>query len=547
MLLRWGEAVGWNKFLLAVVALLMLPYGAYGEEEPAIVRFDIKRIIVDGNTLLPREKVQKITDRYMGPGKDFGDVQHVVEDLEAAYRAQGYRLVVVVLPEQELSDGSVTVRIIEPKLAGITVEGNQHFSRDNIIRSFPSLRPGTTPMVDNISMNMKSVNENPAKKVTVELQPGEKEDELKANLKVGDEKPWKVGLGSDNTGTKSTGEYRIGLLLQHANLFDLDHVVALQYTTSPDTADKVKIFSGSYRVPLYSLGDSIDFFGGYSDVSGASQIPDVGLNFVGKGTISGFRYNYNLRRIGTYEHKLLAGMDYRVYDNSGVMMLSGINTPIQLSGQGIGTVVTHPLSLTYGGTLGFGFGEVEFYLGGIHNEPWGGQGGQDAFNAARPGAVADYTVFRYGINLGVRLPADWQMKTSFSGQATDNRLIDGERFGLGGANSVRGYEEREDAKDNGFSGSFEVYTPELAGQAGIPLTQLRLLGFCDGGYGYNVRPSQDSFPLEREAHQVSAGAGFRLAIANNFNFGLDWGYVFEPSVVSRRGDSKIHFKGLLAF
>jgi hemolysin activation/secretion protein len=514
------------------------------DKGPEVIRFEIRKIIVNGNSLLSQEKIRKITDPYIGSGKDFGDVQHIVEDLETAYHAMGYNLVVVILPEQELTGGIVTIRIMEPKLVGINIEGNKYFSQDNIIASFPSLRLGETPMMKNISMNMKSVNENPAKKVTIQLQPGEKEDELKANLKVIDDKQWQIGLGGDNTGNKSTGEYRMSLFLQHFNLFNLDHVISLQYTTAPDNADTVKIFSGSYRVPLYSLGDTIDFFGGYSDVSGSSQTTITDVNFVGKGIISGFRYNHNLKRIGNYEHKLLVGMDYRVYDNAGVMTLSGL-PPTPLSGQGIGTVVTHPLSLTYGGTLGLDFGEIEFSLGGIHNDPWGGQGKPGDFNLARlGGAVSDYTLFRYGINLGARLPADWQMRTTFNGQVTDNRLIPGEQFGLGGASSIRGYEEREDSKDNGFSGSFELYTPELAALAGLSKAQLRLLGFCDGGYGYNVRPVDQE---GRQSHLVSAGAGFRLGVASNFSFGLDWGYVFQPSTISQRGDSKIHFKGMIVY
>jgi hemolysin activation/secretion protein len=197
--------------------------------------------------------------------------------------------------------------------------------------------------------------------------------------------------------------------------------------------------------------------------------------------------------------------------------------------------------------LGLGFGDLEFYLGGIHNEPWGGQGKQEDFHAARSGAVADYSIFRYGINAGAPLPADWLIRTSFNGQVTDNRLIDGERIGLGGASSIRGYEEREDAKDNGFTGSFEVYSPELSRLAGLSRTQLRLLGFCDGGYGYNVRPSRDALPFQRESHLVSAGAGFRLGVASNFSFGLDWGHAFEASNTTKSGDNKIHFKGILVY
>jgi len=90
-----------------------------------------------------------------------------------------------------------------------------------------------------------------------------------------------------------------------------DHLATLQYTTSPEHFDKVNIYTLGYRIPLYSLGDSIDLYGGYSDVdSGTVQSGVLSLNVSGKGAFAGVRYNQNLTVSVHNEHRVLYGFDY---------------------------------------------------------------------------------------------------------------------------------------------------------------------------------------------------------------------------------------------
>lgn len=521
--------------VLGALLGLSLIASAAGAEESVIPRFEIRRFMLEGNTKLPADQIAKIFSEHTGKGRDFGDIQQAIEQLEQAYHKRGYTLVTVVLPEQELDRGEVRLQVIEPKVKKINVVGNTYFSRENIIRSLPALQNNVQPQVVRVSESLRSANENPAKKLTLQFAALEKPEELLATVQVKDQKPWKVALSGDNTGTKQSGYYRMGLTLQHANLFDLDHVAAVQYITSPDHADKVKIVSGSYRIPLYSLGDTVDFFGGYSDVdNGTSQISGTDLSISGKGIVSGFRYNLTLPRGGRYEHKLMMGVDYRLYDNT-----------VSLAGVELGKdVVAHPFSMTYGASWQDEKLVVEGYAGVLHNESWGGQGKQEDFSAVRNSSKADYWIFRYGFNKMLKLPHDWLIRTTGNGQYSPDRLIPGEQFGLGGANAVRGYEEREEAWDHGFSGSFEVYSPDIARLLRLPQSQFRMVGFFDGGVGYNQRTQ----PGELTANALkSAGTGFRLGIGEFFSFSLDWGYALDNSSTTRRGDSAVHFKGQLVY
>lgn len=512
-------------------------------EETIVPHFDLHKIRLEGNSLLSDSEVANTLTKFTGSQKDFGTLQEAMDALEQVYKKKGYNMVTVILPEQELTDGEIFLQVIEPKVKKISLKGNKHFSHENILATLPTLQVDQPPRLSEISKNLRAANENPSKKITLQFKSLEKPEDLNAQLQVVDEKPWKVALTGDNSGTRQSGYYRMGLTLQHANLWDLDHVASLAYSTSPDHADKVTIVSGSYRIPLYGLGDTIDFFGGYSDVdNGTSQISGTDLSVSGKGIVSGARYNLTLPRFGAYEHKLQLGMDYRRYDNT--VLWNGTDLADD--------VVAHPFSVTYGGSWSDDLQSIDGYAGVLHNQPWGGKGKQRHFEAQRSGAAADYTIVRYGFNTMRRLPAQWLFRVFANGQYTPHRLISGEQFGLGGANSVRGYLEREESYDGGFGGSVELYTPDLAPVAKLPKTQLRLVGFFDAATGYNLRTQ----PGELGHNTITGtGAGFRLAVADYFSFSLDWGYALDKGKgyksptfnPTKRGNHAVHFKGAIMF
>lgn len=523
-----------KTLLLGAIGLSLLAAPLHADET-IVPRFDIKRLLLEGNTILPSPVVASILKKYTGPQKDFGTLQEAMDELEAAYRSRGYTMVTVLLPEQELQRGTVIINAVEPMVKEILVEGNKHYSRENILNALPTLKSGVPPKVTAISENLRAANENPGRKLALQFKTGEKDTDLKAVVQVTDQKPWRVTLSGDNTGSGATGNYRTSLGLQHFNLFDLDHVLALQYTTSPDHFEKVQIFSGSYRLPLYRWGDTLDVFGAYSDVdSGTTQISGTDLKVSGKGVISGFRYNMTLPRSGNYEQKLIGGMDYRQYDNNALVL-----------GQDLaGDVVAHPFSLTYGGVWTTEPLVLDGSLGLLYNIPWGHQGQKRDFQAVRSGAAADYAILRYGASAMLRPGEDWIMRFAAAGQYTPDRLIPGEQFGLGGSTSVRGYEEREESWDGGIGGNIELYSPDLGKLLKLPQSQLRLVGFYDTGYGYNLRPQAGDL----RDHSISGtGAGVRLSVGEYFNFSLDWGYALARSTNTRSGESRVHFKGALTY
>jgi hemolysin activation/secretion protein len=511
-----------------------------------IPRFAITHFRVEGNSILAEAEVSALLRQFAGPDKDFGDVQQALDALENAYRHKGYNSVSVYLPEQELKGGVITFRVVEAKISGVDIEGNRFFTKENIEQSFPSLVSGTFPRVHEISKNLRAVNENPAKKVSLQLLSGGREDEIIARLKVVDEKYWKTGLTFDNSGNRQTGDYRFGILLQHFNLFNRDHVATVHYTTSPDHAERVNSISGSYRLPLYRLGDTIDVFAGYSDIdSGVFSVTTntfsyTASNINGKGVIGGARYNYTLKRFGEYSQKLVAGMDYRYYDNSSRFDVS-LTGGSSFDGSSKTELVLHPLSLSYLGSYAMENGETGLYLGAAYNPPWGEHGGRKDFPE---GTAADYFVLRYGAFLAHLLPADFQVRFSFNGQYAPRNLVVYEQMGLGGAGFGRGYGERAAEGDVGYAGTAEIYSPDLARMAAIADSQLRLVAFYDDGYVRRATLEQGD---DAGARASSVGGGARLSLSRYFTASVDWGVTLTSLPSFPRGNSRIHFKAAIIY
>lgn len=517
----WTKGIG--ALLLGAVAWPL----AWGAENASAPHFDIFRYEVRGNTLLKSEQVDALLAPYTGSQRDFRDVQLALEALQEAYRAAGYGTVLVILPEQEIDRGVVAFTIAEARVRKVTIEGNRRFDDDNIRRSLPALKEGEAPNTRALAANLRLANENPAKETSLQFRGTDSDDAVDAVVKVKDDKPWKLGATLDNTGTQATGKSRLGLSFQHFNLGNRDQSLAFQYITSPEKPSKVNVYGLGFHAPLYAADASVDVFGGHSDVD--SGVVENLFAVSGKGTVLGLRYNKNLEKRGDYEQRLSLGLDYRAYQNAAV--------PIGGTTSLVPDVTVHPVSLSYSGQWTTVRGATGFYLTLVRNVPGGSMGRNEHFNLSRTGADADYALVRFGGSIGRVLPADWQVKLAVNGQYTDDALVPGEQFGLGGATSVRGFNEREIANDVGYQGNLELYTPDFASKLGLGESQARALVFYDFGHVYRNKALAGE---AASATVASVGAGLRYSYRKNFGLRLDVASVVDAGGSQKVGDTMVH-------
>ncbi len=543
----------WGVGLLWALAA-MAPASAQDE------RFNIDRFQIEGNTLLPASVVQGAVSPLTGPGKVYGDIQKALEALDRAYRQAGYSTVDVYVPEQELTSGVVRIQVTENVIGRVVVSGNKYFDNANVRAGLVALREGRAPNLREISEGIQLSNENPAKQLEVTLGAGEEEGKVDAKVAVTEDNPRRVFMTLDNTGTVATGRTRIGLAYQHANLFNRDQTLTLAYTTSPDSPQgvQVDVFSIGYRIPFYALGDSLDIIYGKSNSNTPSSSPTLGgaLGITSKGDVFGVRWNHYFARRGEYTSKLIFGFDYK-YINARCTT-AGTPVSIEPPTPPIAACVPYtsrPLGITYSGARLSPGQAFDYSISLAHNWPLGSKyvnvtGETDRFSyltsSNRP-TRDEFTVLRLGGSYLKAFENDWQLRLASSGQYAANPLLAAEQFGLAGAYTVRGFNERAAAADMGFLVNNELNTPDFAKALGAQ-GNLRGLVFYDFARGYN----NDIVPGATTARKIgiaSVGFGVRYAASKNFVLRADFAQVVDsgPAGSQLRGDKRAHLSAVIGF
>ena len=279
---------------------------------------------------------------------------------------------------------------------------------------------------------------------------------------------------------------------------------------------------------MYRWGDSIDITAGYSNVD--SGLVQNLFNVSGAGTIFGLKYNYALPRWGELDHRVAFAWDWRAFNSKVTQVGSDFSL--------VPDITVHPISIQYSGIYRQSSHETSFNLGVYENLPGGNDGGSAAFEASRIGSRPGYLVWRYGVNHNRAFANDWQMRAAFNGQATRDRLVAGEQFGIGGIDSVRGFLEREVVNDHGYRGTVEAYTPDLAGMTKwLDGYRMRGVLFYDWGRVTRLQPLL-SEPFRQNI--ASAGFGARLSRGTNLSVRMDYAVVIDKGGLQGRGDGRLH-------
>ena len=508
---------------------------------PSTVRMTVQEFLIEGNSLLPAPLLQATLANFKGE-RNLAELKQAAAAVQELYRQAGYGAVIAYLPEQRGAAGTVTIKVLEGQVARVVVLGNTQFSEANIRRSLPLLTERQTPQVQRLDAQIQLANENPAKQLAVVLEPGQQQGEVDARITVTERAASSWSVNTDNTGNRQTGHMRVGVAYQNAALWDLDHQLMLQVQTSPEHVSRVKIFSGSYRVPFYNQGLALDVYGAYSNVDGGSTSTAAGaLQFNGRGRVLGTRLSKLLPRSGEIDQRVTLGLDQRAYLNNCAIE----NLPPGACGSAGESVSVTPLSLEYqiqqGGAWPAGANVALVHNLGLS----GSDGSQSSFDAVRPGAQRDYSLARLGGFIHIPLPQDWRVQARVSGQLSSTALVPGEQFGVAGANAVRGYEEREVSGDRGALASIELSGPDLGKSISESVQSLRLLAFVDAGKVWN-RGSAPCLGNRDACSLASVGVGVRL-VAGGLQMRLDLAQALKSGARTERHDLGLHFQAAYSF
>ncbi|MBM3202825.1 ShlB/FhaC/HecB family hemolysin secretion/activation protein [Candidatus Woesearchaeota archaeon] len=491
------------------------------------IEFAVGQFDIHGNNPLEAAETTRLLSGFTHKKHTLASLRNVASTLEKHLHERGYAFYRVILPPQTLDQaGTIRLDLQALRVEDIAVEGNRHFSRDNILASLPPLRLHQTPDNDRLATAIKLANQHPHKQISLTFHPLEKSEHPGARIAVKDTSPHEFLWMMNTRGSAQTGDFRMMGAYQYSNLFGLDHIINVNYTLSPDHFDEVRQYGASYQLPLYRVGGWLSGYYARSDVD-AGTVGGL-FDISGSGEMGGVHYRQALPRWHRYEHTLEAGFDDKHFNNDVIYgRVQNVGTDVR----------SRPFSLTYRGQFGLDGLRAGWDIGWAGNLGGGDDNHRLAYDATRKGARPDWNVVRLGAYWDIGLPLDFTWRNAISGQYSSDLLIPAEQLGLGGLTTVRGYREREAGGDSGHLLKTELWTPEL-------LPGLHALVFYDQGHIELQRATTGEKPV---TWLRSTGLGARWQWQQKLSLSVDLAHAFDRGYQTQPGSGRVHAQLMYRF
>lgn len=485
----------------------------------------IQEYRVGGAKLLQPIDIEKAVYPYLGPGRTAADVEAARAALEQAYRDKGFQTVLVQVPQQRVTNGIITLQVVEAPVGQLRVNNARYYLPSRIRRRAPSLTPGNIPNWEDVQRDIVALNRTADLRVTPSLSPGVVEGTVDIDLDVEDEFPLHGTLELNNRNTPNTTDLRINGSLSYSNLWQLGHTLGGSFQVAPERPEDATVFSAYYLLPVPNVETlSLLVQGTWQD----SDISTLGTGVIGKGEVYSARALITLPAKERFYHNLALGIDYKSFEEDVTFGDEVFQTPITY----------YPLSALYTATwLGEKYetqfsGGINWHFRGLGSEPVD-------FDNKRFRADGGYIYFRGDLSHEHTLPADFQLLAKLQGQLADRPLINNEQYSGGGLSNARGYLESTVLGDNAIFGTFEFRSPSVFGAGDDKPNEWRFYGFVEGG----ILTLNDPLPEQDSRFELaSAGVGTYIRLFDYLNGSLDLGFPLTDAGSTNAGDLLATFR-----
>ena len=505
-----------------------------GEVQPKGVRDQDG--IVNRVSLLKDAEAERLLKPYLSQPVTFATIEEMRRKLAEFLVEKGRLLTVVILPEQEVAEDTIQFLILEGRLGKVRIEGNRYFRTENL-RENLELREGEPVRMGTLLDDVAALNGNPFRQASVSLEPGEAAGQTDVVFEVKDRFPVRPFISYDNFGVQTLGYDRYSAGAGVMDVWSgLDQQFNFQYLTSGGFSE-LRAYSGSYMVAL-PWQHNLTVFGSYSaanpNASGLLSQSDFFWQ-------SSLRYNIplpilSLMETGDFRHQFYAGYDFKSADSS--VFFSGAPLTPTVNGL-VGVYNISQFVFGYTFSLTDEVGSTSFEASGF-GSPGGmtSDNSDTSFQQIDGGAAANYLYGKFSLQRLVTLPADMALVLGFQTQQADANLMPSESFGIGGYDTVRGYDQRSANGDNAYLVNAEWRFPpvsfaQLLGEAEA-IDQLVFLTFFDWG-----RVTQYSPDTVTSVNQtlMSVGPGLRYQIGPYLTVRFDWGFQLKQAPAGTTGGS----------
>ncbi len=413
---------------------------------PAIagLTVQVQRFAFAGNTLFSAQQLAPLLQSYLNRPLDFAALQAAVAEVAAHYRASGW-VVRTYLPAQDLSEGVVTIQVLETALGQVRLEreATARVPEEQVRLLFASsLQSGQALNADRIDRALLLANDLPATRAEVSLVEGSSVKTTDVVVKLSGKPAHFADVTADNAGSIATGEYRLTGNGEFGNLAGIGDRIQWSWVHS-EGSDLSKV---GYNLPVgaqgWRVGVNASAFGYRLTADEVSP-----LRAAGSSSVHGIELSYPLIRARDRNLKLALAYDEKAFDNRA----NGVTTThYRLHSMTAGLVGCSCGASSENNALTAGSAQLvagNLNLDGSPNQA------ADASSVRTAGA---YSKLRYSLSHQRDLAPDVVGYVGVNGQLANNNLDSSEKIYLGGPDGVRAFPVGEAGGSQGHVLSLEL-------------------------------------------------------------------------------------------
>lgn len=467
------------------------------------LRVTVKAFKITGNSLIAEPDLQAVLTPWIGKEAGYAELQEALNAISEAYRKRGW-FARPQLPVQDVTEGVITINIIEGKLGAVHIDDqgkDLRISKAYVSEAITARqKPGDPLNLEHLERSTSLLNDTPGVAVSTVLAPGKQTGESDAVVKVQDKPLITAILQADNQGARSTGEEKYTANGTLDNPFGIGDQFQLN-TNASHGSEYAKL---GYSLPVGRDGLRMGVGSSYMQYRLIGDL--ASLKAKGDAQTYGVNGIYPLLRSGTRNVNLSAAYDRKYYYNEA--------NAVTTSDKTLDAVI-----LGVSGDLLDGFG-----AGGITLWSLNVTGGDVDLSATPTNEQADrigprtagsYHKLSYSLARLQRLLDKATLWASFNGQTAAKNLDSSEKMSLGGPAGVRAYPVIEGNGDDGWLATLEARYNVLP--------ELQVSAFYDHG---RIRLSHDAnytgSPLVNTGTLKGAGLAIGWSQPGNFSLRAVW-------------------------
>ena len=501
---------------------------------PSVTAF-ITQVKIAGSTVFTAEELGRVTAPYTNRSLTSEDLEALRVAVTVFYVNHGYVNSGAVIPDQAITDGVLTLQIIEGRLTRIDVEGNRLF-RSGYLRDRIELPAGTPLNIKKLQGKLQILQQDERiEVVNANVRPGSKPGEAVIDVKVKEADAFRAYFEYNNYQTPTVGAELGMLTLQHLSLTGNGDILSFGYGGSEGIDPRIETY---YSFPFNRYDGTFTVYYQKNDFKVIEQ-PFKDLDIESRSDIVGVTVRQPVYR--TVQNEVALGVTgERIYNRTylldepfsfypGVEDGRSVVTAIRFFQEWFHREASQFIALR--SRFSFGISALESTINS-NNLP-----DSRFFEWLVQGRWA-FRHWPFNMETFVRVDA----------QLTPDSLLPVEQMAIGGRYTVRGYRESQLVRDNGVSASIETRFPLARNKPWASI--LDICAFYDFGHAWNTDlPSPEPRTLD------SVGLGIRWALDRPWQthftpqFELYWGIPLR-NVETAGGDlqdSGIHFRFLLMY